>query len=263
MDALSADDLARETHRFFSGSHHLVIARRHYLDGAETDDQLASSGSLTPEEHEQYVALTIRAMRHLYDVNPAVVLVAAFQNWRRPAGASFDHLHKQLVGVDEYGTDLEAQLARLEREPNLYERWGPRHAEEHGLVIARNQHAIALAGIGHRYPAVEVWSTVPGRPWELGANVVRDFSDLLHAIHAATGADVPSNEEWHHQPPGVGYDSPMPGGAEVADRHARRLRGRHPDLPQHPRPLDGAGPGARVVAPVHDAGRLGEVWLVD
>ncbi|MEZ5095827.1 MAG: DUF4921 family protein [Nocardioides sp.] len=92
VDALSADDLARETHRFFSGSHHLVIARRHYLDGAETDDQLASSGSLTPEEHEQYVALTIRAMRHLYDVNPAVVLVAAFQNWRRPAGASFDHL---------------------------------------------------------------------------------------------------------------------------------------------------------------------------
>ena len=34
------------------------------------------------------------------------------------------------------------------------------------------------------------------------------MSDLLHACHAATGGDVPSNEEWHYQPPDV--DLPMP-----------------------------------------------------
>lgn len=34
------------------------------------------------------------------------------------------------------------------------------------------------------------------------------MSDLVHAMHAATGADVPSNEEWHHRP--VDADVAMP-----------------------------------------------------
>lgn len=34
------------------------------------------------------------------------------------------------------------------------------------------------------------------------------MSDLIHACHAAAGSDVPSNEEWHHQP--VDLDLPMP-----------------------------------------------------
>ena len=34
------------------------------------------------------------------------------------------------------------------------------------------------------------------------------MSDLIHAMHAATGAIVPSNEEWHHKPPDV--DVAMP-----------------------------------------------------
>lgn len=34
------------------------------------------------------------------------------------------------------------------------------------------------------------------------------MSDLLHALHAATGADVACNEEWYHQPPDV--DVAMP-----------------------------------------------------
>ena len=34
------------------------------------------------------------------------------------------------------------------------------------------------------------------------------MSDLIHACHAATGTDVPCNEEWYHKPPDV--DVPMP-----------------------------------------------------
>ena len=204
-----AGEAGRLAERFFAGSHDVVIARRHFADGAVTGEEHSWSGSLTPEEHEQYVALTIASMDGLYADNPHAKQVAAFQNWLRPAGASFDHLHKQLVALDEYGTDLEVQLARLATEPELYERWGPRYAAEQGLTIARNDHAVATVGVGHRYPAIEVWSTVPGRPWELSARVLRDFSDLLHAVHAATGRDVATNEEWHHQPPSVGYDSPM------------------------------------------------------
>ena len=37
---------------------------------------------------------------------------------------------------------------------------------------------------------------------------MRAVSDLLHALHAATGPLVPTNEEWHYQPPDV--DLPMP-----------------------------------------------------
>jgi len=34
------------------------------------------------------------------------------------------------------------------------------------------------------------------------------MSDLLHAMHAATGVDTPSNEEWHYRP--VDVDVAMP-----------------------------------------------------
>ena len=63
--------------------------------------------------------------------------------------------------------------------------------------------------MGHRYPALVVHVTDgEGCPWELDEEQLRDFSDLVHACHAATGVHVPSNEEWHHRPPSV--DQPMP-----------------------------------------------------
>jgi galactose-1-phosphate uridylyltransferase len=209
FDVVDEADGAELSTRFFAGCHDVIVAHRHFVDGAVLDDEHAGSGSLTTDEHAQYVAMTVRATKRLYDANPHAQLVVAFQNWLRAAGASFDHLHKQLVAIDELGTDLEQQLARLGSEPDVYVRWGERYSVEQGLVIARNDHAVAVAGIGHRYPAVVVWCRVPGRPWELGAGVLRDFSDLLHAMHVATGPGVPTNEEWHHQPPSVTIDSPL------------------------------------------------------
>ena len=172
-----------------------------------------------PDEHEQYVALTVRAMSRLYDANPHARLVAAFQNWLRPAGASFDHLHKQLVAVDELGPDLTLQLDRLADEPDLYERWGPRYAEAQGLVVARNEHAVATVGVGHRFPALEVWSTVPGRPWELSARVLRDVSDLLHAVHAATGPGRPDQRGVAPRAAGRRLRQPAAGDPQVAGLH--------------------------------------------
>ena len=133
FDVVREADVPVLGERYFAAFHDVVIARRHFVDGATSDDAHASSADLTPDEHEQYVALTVRAMRGLYDTNPHARLVAAFQNWLRPAGASFDHLHKQLVAIDDYGTDLQVQLARLEVEPDLYQRWGPGYAAEQGL----------------------------------------------------------------------------------------------------------------------------------
>jgi galactose-1-phosphate uridylyltransferase len=202
------EDLA-EAIGYFASNHQVVVARRHFVDGATDDSQLAGSGTLTPEEHRVYVGLAITATRDLYRDNRHARYVSVFQNWLQPAGASFDHLHKQLVAIDELGAQLQWETTRLRLEPDLYERWGRRYAAEQGLVVARSEHAVAFAGVGHRYPSLEVHSLAADRPmWELADDQVSDFSDVLHACHAATGVHVPSNEEWHHRPPSV--DLPMP-----------------------------------------------------
>ena len=95
FDAISETKKLQAANGFFSGGHDLIVARRHFVDGATDTSQVAGSGSLTPEEHYQYTAYTARTMEDLYHLDPAVRYVAAFQNWLKPAGASFDHLHKQ------------------------------------------------------------------------------------------------------------------------------------------------------------------------
>lgn len=186
----------------FAGSHDVVIARRHLVDGATHADELAGSGTLTPDEHLRYVAFTVDAMRSLYETQPHARYVSVFQNWLRPAGASFDHLHKQLVAIDEYGPQTERELARLAEEPDVYTTAILDHAAAHRLVVAENEHAVAVAGVGHRYPALEVYSRSHRHlPWEHTRDELRGVSDLVHAVHAATGVSVPTNEEWHYRPP--------------------------------------------------------------
>lgn len=193
----------------FAGSHDVVVARRHLVDGAAFDDELAGSGTLTPDEHHQFVAMTVDAIRDLYETRPAASYVAAFQNWLRPAGASFDHLHKQVVAIDEHGPQVEHERLRLRGEPDLYQTQVIDVAVEHGLVVAQNEHAVAIAGVGHRYPAFEVYSTAREQlPWEHAEAQVRGVSDLVHALHSVGGVHTPSNEEWHHRPPDV--REPMP-----------------------------------------------------
>ncbi|MFH5821677.1 DUF4921 family protein [Georgenia sp. AZ-5] len=203
-----AERLAHAT-AFFAGGHDVVIARRHFVDGARRDDELAGSGSLTPEEHHRFLAFTAGTARSLYAANPHARYVAVFQNWLRPAGASFDHLHKQLVAIDEHGRATDSELALLAHEPNLFNDAAVNYAARCGLVVAENAHAIAFAGFGHRYPTLEVYSkSARNLPWEHDEDELWAFSDVLHACHAATGAHVPTNEEWHHRPARVA--APMP-----------------------------------------------------
>ena len=188
---------------FFSGGHDLIVARRHFVDGAVDASQLASSGTLTPDEHAQYTKLTTSAMHDLYSLDPAVRYVVAFQNWLKPAGASFDHLHKQLVAIDEHPVQTQAELARVRDFPGIYDEILKVGATRR-LLLAQNEHAVAMAGFGHRYPSIAVWPLhTPRNPWEVSPEQLRDVSDLLHAMHAATGAEVPCNEEWYYRPPDV------------------------------------------------------------
>ncbi len=185
---------------FFSGSHDVVVARRHYSPDATRTDQLASAGTLTRDEHAAFIRATIDSAHALVTENPHAHYVSIFQNWLMPAGASFEHLHKQIVAIDTIGARTRAEFERLHADPHLYQRWGPDFARQHGLLIAENAYAVAFAGVGHRFPGVDIFTKVNGVPWELPPEVVADWSDLLHACHLATGPLVPSNEEWHYQP---------------------------------------------------------------
>lgn len=206
---MSEADRAGHVEDFFGGGHDVIVARRHFTDDAENDGQLASSGTLTPDEHDSYLRFTIDAQRDLYASNRYVRYVAVFQNWLRPAGASFDHLHKQLVSIDERGMQAELEIQRARANPNGYNEFAVDYAAYHNLTVAENDHAVAFAGFGHRYPTLEVFSrSERPQPWLHSTAELRGMSDLIHALHAASGPTLPCNEEWHHKPPDG--DVPMP-----------------------------------------------------
>ena len=117
------------------------------------------------------------------DSNRYVRYVAVFQNWLKPAGASFDHLHKQLVAIDERGVQNELELQRIRDNPNLYNEAGVNFAVYRNLVVAENDYAIAYAGFGHRFPTIEIYSkSERSQPWNHSADELRGMSELVQAL---------------------------------------------------------------------------------
>jgi galactose-1-phosphate uridylyltransferase len=193
----------------FAGAHEMIIARRHYKDNAEHDIDLYSSGEMTLDEHFQYFKLTIDAMRDLSVSNKYVRYISVFQNWLRPAGASFDHLHKQLVAIDDWGASILHQTRMIREDPNVYNYLGANFAAQKNLVFAENDFAIALAGIGHRFPTIEIYSKArSGRPHEQSDEEIRGMSNLVQAMHAAMGSQISCNEEWYYTPFDAVYKMP-------------------------------------------------------
>lgn len=205
---LNLSDIRRHSAGFFGGSHDVLVARRHWRDDAVDTTGLAGSATLSVAEHRVWTQWAVNAMHAQYLQNKHVKYVAVFQNWLRPAGASFDHLHKQVVGVDSLGASLQAEIARVNANGNIYRDFVD-WAYRTGLVVAANDGAVALAGVGHRYPSLEVYSTGPvSEPWLMEPEQVDAVSDLVHALHQATGTQVPLNEEWHYHAPGVAKEMP-------------------------------------------------------
>jgi galactose-1-phosphate uridylyltransferase len=194
---------------FLASGHDVIVARRHFIDNALDDSQLAGAGTLSPEEHRQFIKFTVGAMTDLYRRNRYVRYVSVFQNWLKPAGASLDHLHKQLVAVDEHGAGYELALQSLRRNPEVFNERAVNYAARKNLIIAENDFAVALAGFGHRYPTIEVFSKSEAPdPWNHEPAELAGVADLLHATHAATGTAIPTNEEWHTRP--IDTKSPTP-----------------------------------------------------
>src|ERR1039458_6786762 len=199
--AMPEETLLSMADSFFGGGHEIIIAAPHFKPGATDAGEHFSSGDMTPEEHFQYFRFTIDAMSDIFATNRYIRYISVFQNWLAPAGASFDHLHKQLVGIDDWGASIRHQVDMLREDPNIYNELGANLAGMQNLIFAENDHAIAYAGIGHRHPTIEIFSkSYQSRPYEHSDEEVRAMSDMLHACHAASGSLISSNEEWYYTP---------------------------------------------------------------
>src|SRR5581483_1023991 len=59
--AYSEEEKSKMTDAFFAGGHELIVAARHFAEGATHDSQLCSSGEMTPDQHFRYFQFTIEA----------------------------------------------------------------------------------------------------------------------------------------------------------------------------------------------------------
>jgi galactose-1-phosphate uridylyltransferase len=201
IDKVSMEEKFLLGDAFFGGGHELIIANRHYPESAEWDSQLFGSSTMSTEEHFQYFKFTIEAMKDIIAHNRYIRYISIFQNWLKQAGASFDHLHKQLVALDEWGSRIEMQIEELKKNPNAFNDFGANFASMKNLLIAENDHAIACVGIGHRYPTIEIYSkSNHRRPYEHTDEELRGVSDLVHSCHVAMGNQISCNEEWYYTP---------------------------------------------------------------
>ncbi len=199
--AMTDDEMSDLSDAFFGGGHELIIGRRHYRDNAEYSSDLCSSGSLTPQEHFEYLKFINAALSDIYANNRYCRYISVFQNWLAPAGASFDHLHKQMVALDEWGSSVEQEVDLARKNPNIYNELIVNFSAYNNLIFAENDHAVALAEIGHRFPTLAIYSkAVNLRPWEHTGEELWGFSALVHACHAAMGSQIACNEEWYYAP---------------------------------------------------------------
>ena len=156
---------------------------------------------MTPAEHYQYFKFTIDAMIDICAQNRYVRYISVFQNWLASAGASFDHLHKQLVAIDEWGVAIERELEGYRKDNNFYNDRVVNFAGYHNLVFAENDHAIAFADFGRRYPTIAIYSkSEHAMPQHHSDEELRGISDIVHGCHAAMGSQIPCNEEWYYSP---------------------------------------------------------------
>jgi galactose-1-phosphate uridylyltransferase len=198
---ISAEEKFLMVDAFFGGGHEMIIVEPHYRREQGQPVALFSTADMTDEVHYHYYSAIISAMTDIAANNRYVRSISVFKNWLRPAGATFDHLHTQLVAIDEWGESMERKIKMVVQDKNVYNAYGPNFAGHYNLVFAENDYALAFVGIGHRYPTIEIFSkSINVRPGDHTELEVRGMSDLVRATHAAVGGDISLNEEWHHTP---------------------------------------------------------------
>jgi galactose-1-phosphate uridylyltransferase len=199
--AISMDEKMIMSDSLFGGGHELIIVDRHYHPDAHDISDLFFTGDLSEDEHHQYFLFIIDAMQDIVANNRYVRSVSVFKNWLQAAGATFEHLHTQIVAIDEWGEAMERKIKMVVQDKNVYNTYGPNFAGYNNLTFAENDYALAFVGIGHRFPTIEVFSkSIHARPSEHSPEEIRGMSDIVRAVHAAIGRSTSVNEEWYHTP---------------------------------------------------------------
>lgn len=194
------NDLEKTAEGFFGGAHDLMIPRQHFRDDAVNDAQLFSTGEMTPEAHEQFFQLTLHTLKEFYQENPFIRFVAVYTNWRRDAGATFAHLHRQVIGLDRWGETVQRCVDEVKRNAHCFSEHLDMLSGRLRLAVCENDEAVAVVDIGQPFSTIAVFCRRNGAPHKLEAAQTRGVSDLVHAIHAALGAQEPCNEEWYYAP---------------------------------------------------------------
>ena len=195
--SMPVEQLSKLVEAFFGGSHDLIVAGHHYRQNASSTEEVMSSGDLSPRDHLRFLDYAFQSADAIEQENPKVAWTSVFQNWRSPAGASFDHLHKQILGMDSLPPGVIRRQQVEKENPDFFNKEIVALAKKENLALAENEHALAMVEPGHPYPCLMFYSKSKARRWlDLSADEKRDLSELLRAAHAGMGGSLPVNEEW-------------------------------------------------------------------
>ncbi|MGL5955094.1 MAG: DUF4921 family protein [Brevinema sp.] len=186
---------------FYSGFHDLLTSGNHYIPNASDNSQLFHSGSLSWQHHRIIFKMITNMIIDMSSRNPYITFIAIFQNWLAAAGASFEHWHKQILGLDFWGEVLTREATLYKNNPKVYQDFVLDTVIQEDLVIAENQYAIAYTEIGGKTGRIVICSKSKNlRPHEHSQNEINGMSDLTHALFGILPIHTAYNEEWLYSP---------------------------------------------------------------
>jgi galactose-1-phosphate uridylyltransferase len=222
--ARSQDEKLAECAGFFGGGHDVIVARRHYVSGATTDDQLASSGTLSPAEHAAYTSSRSPRCGTCTTSNRYARYVTVFQNWLKPAGAL--RPPAQAAGGDRRARrPARGELQAARRTTTSSTRWPRTTPTTRTSSSPRTSTRWPSPGSGTASRPSRSTASPSSRPVGADARGGPGMSDMIHACTPRPAPEVPCNEEWHYQPRRRPADA-VAGDAEVAGLDPGRVRGR-------------------------------------
>lgn len=186
---------------FYAGFHELLTSGRHYLPGAQDDSRIFHSGNISYQVHRVSYEMTIKSMADMVNCNPHILFIAVFQNWLSSAGASFQHWHKHILGLDFWGDHLVQEALLVQSNPSLYRDFIFTVAQAEHLFLAENKHALAYIELGGKTGRIVICSKSHHlRPQEHTIEEIHSMSDLSHAILKTLPTSISYNEEWFYTP---------------------------------------------------------------
>ena len=186
---------------FYNGFHELLTSGRHYLPQATNSSELFHSGYIPWSDHRVSFEMICNAMTDMCARNPFITFITVFQNWLSEAGASIEHWHKQMLGIDFWGHVLLREASLTKDCPTFYRDFICETVNQENLLIAENKHAFAYIEIGSKTGRITICSKSKNlRPQEHTLEEIHAMSDLTHAVLSTITPLTPYNEKWFYTP---------------------------------------------------------------